>query len=303
MSKDTSKDTTIDANASSADDDFAKLLVLLIRRRWWVLGGIALGLAVAGLAIWLITPIYRSTTVAFPANNKEGSGGLGSVLSQFSGMASMAGLDIGESGNPEAVAILNSRQFNERFITQNALMPILFAKDWDSSRGAWKSGIRRPKTLWDGYDYFTKKVRTVLEDRKSGLLTIHVDWKNRDLAAQWANQTIVQLNQEMRQRAIDEAAGMVIYLNKELEKADNLSLREQISKLIESEIKERAVATVRYEYAYHVIDAAEPADPRHPAKPQVRVYLVFGAIAGLILGILAALLDQSIRKSAARGSF
>jgi uncharacterized protein involved in exopolysaccharide biosynthesis len=295
MSNQIPNDGIRERDESHSDDDFARLLAVLIRRRWWVLGATAVGLLVAGLAVWLITPIYRSTTVAFPANNKEGMGGLSSVLSQFSGVASMAGLDVGESGNPEAVAILSSRQFNERFILANGLMPILFHKDWDSSRNDWKSTVRRPKTLWDGYDYFVRKVRAVTEDRKSGLLTIHVDWSDRGLAAQWANQIVVQLNQEMRQRAIDEATGMVTYLNKELEKTDNLSLKEAVSKLIESEIKERALATVRYEYAYHVIDAAEPADPRHPTKPQVRVYLVFGAIAGLILGILAALLDRSIK--------
>jgi capsular polysaccharide biosynthesis protein len=277
-----------------ADDDFARLLAILIRRRWWVLGATTLGLLAAALTIWLMTPIYRSTTVAFPASHKGSLGGIGNVLSQVSGVASMAGLDVGDSGNPEAVAILNSRQFNERFILANALMPILFDKDWDASRNDWKPHLLRPRTLWDGYDYFVRKVRTVSEDRKSGLLTINIDWSNRDQAAQWANKILAQLNQEMRQRAIDEATAMVSYLNKELDKADNLSLKEAISKLIESEIKERALATVRYEYGYHVIDAAEPADPRHPSKPQMRVYLVFGAIGGLILGILAALLDQSI---------
>jgi capsular polysaccharide biosynthesis protein len=304
MINDVPEDQPHEREEARDDDDFARLLATLMRRRWWIAGAIAIGLLAAGSALLVITPLYRSTAVAFPANNKESLGGLSSVLSQFSGVASMAGLDVGDSGNAEALAILTSRQFNERFILANGLMPILFRKYWDASRNDWKPNLRRPITLWDGYDYFFRKVRSVSEDRKTGLLTVHVDWRDRDQAAQWANLIIAQLNQEMRQHAIDEATDMVAYLHKELDKTDNLALKESISKLIESEIKERALATVRYQYAYHVVDSAEPADPRHPIKPQPRVYLVFGAIAGLILGIAAALLDQSIngRRSPPRKS-
>ena len=257
-------------------------------------------LLIAGLALWLLPPLYRSTAVAFPVVDKESQGGLGGVLSQFSGVASMAGLDIAGNGNPEAVAIIKSRQFTERFITKNALMPVLFHKDWDAARNDWKPNLRHPRTLWDGYDLFSRKVRTVIEDRKSGMLTINVEWRDRDVAARWANLLVAQLNEEMRQRAIDEATGMILYLDKESEKADNLALKESIARLIESEIKQRALATVRHEYAYHLIDAAEPADRWHPSSPQAKVWLVFGVIGGLILGVMAALLSQWITSFRAR---
>ena len=276
------------------DDDFAQLVATIIRRRWIVLGGMAFGLLISGLLLLVLHPYFRSTVVAFPNNDKEAMGGLSSVLSQVSGVASMAGLDIGEGGNPEAIAILKSREFNERFITANGLMPILFSKSWDSARNDWKPNLRHVPTLWDGYDYLTKKVRTVTEDRKSGLLTINIDWKDRALSARWANQIIAQLNEEMRQRAIAEATDMVTYLNKEMEKTDNLALRDAVSHLIESEIKQRALATVRYDYAYRVVDQAEPADPRHPIRPLPKVYLVFGALGGLILGVGAALMHAPL---------
>jgi capsular polysaccharide biosynthesis protein len=223
-------------------------------------------------------------------------GALGSVIQEFSGVASMAGLDVGENGNPEALAILKSREFNERFITANNMMPILFRKYWDDTRNDWKPNLRRVPTLWDGFDYFTKKVRTLTEDRKSGLLTINVDWRDRDLASKWANLIIAQLNEEMRQRAINEASGMVTYLTKEMERSDNLALRESVSRLIESEIKQRALATVRIDYAYRVVDVAEPADKRHPIRPLARIYLVFGALGGLIFGIGIALVRRPLER-------
>jgi uncharacterized protein involved in exopolysaccharide biosynthesis len=300
MSNDNPQDNPTLRQNEKGDDDFARLLTILIRRRWWIVGATSLGLLIAGMALLLLTPLYRSTAVAFPVDNKESAGGLGGVLSQFSGMASMAGLDIAGNGNPEALAIIKSRQFTERFITKNALMPILFHKDWDVALNDWKPNLRRPRTLWDGYDLFSRKIRTVTEDRKSGMLTVNVEWRDRYVAAQWANQLVAQLNEEMRQHAIDEATGMILYLDKESEKAENVALKESISRLIESEIKERALATVRHEYAYHLIDAAEPADPRHPSSPQAKVYLVFGGLGGLILGIVAALVNQSLGTLKAR---
>jgi uncharacterized protein involved in exopolysaccharide biosynthesis len=287
---------SVSSDSESADDDFAQLLASIIRQRWMVLVCVAIGLIIGGALLWYLTPFYRSTVVGFPNNNKEALGGLGSVIQEFSGVASMAGLDVGDNGNPEALAILKSREFSERFITANNLMPILFHKYWDDARNDWKPNLRKVPTLWDGFDYFTKKVRSLTEDRKSGLLTINVDWRDRDLASKWANQLITQLNAEMRQRAIDEASGMVTYLNKEMERSDNLALRESVSRLIESEIKQRALATVRIDYAYKVVDVAEPADPRHPIRPLARVYLVFGALGGLIVGIGIALLRRPISR-------
>jgi uncharacterized protein involved in exopolysaccharide biosynthesis len=300
MSNDNPQDNPIGRQDDKSDEDFARLLTILIRRRWWVIGAMSSGLLLAVLALWLITPNYRSTAVAFPVVDKTSAGGLGGVLSQFSGMASMAGLDVGDNGNPEALAIIKSRQFTERFITKNALMPVLFHKDWDVARNDWKPNLRRPRTLWDGFDLFARKVRSVTEDRKSGMLTVNVEWRDRDVAAQWANQLVAQLNEEMRQHAIDEATGMIQYLDKESEKAENMALKESISRLIESEIKERALATVRHEYAYHLIDPAEPADPLHPSSPQPKVYLIFGLLGGLIVGVVAALLSQSITSFRAR---
>jgi uncharacterized protein involved in exopolysaccharide biosynthesis len=283
-------------DSADADDDFAQLLATIIRQRRLVLASVAVGLILGGFMLWYLTPFYRSTVVGFPNNNKEALGALGSVIQEFSGVASMAGLDVGDNGNPEALAILKSRQFNERFITSNNLMPILFHKYWDDAQNDWKPKLRRVPTLWDGFDYFSKKVRTLTEDRKSGLLTINVDWRDRDLASKWANLLIAQLNAEMRQRAIDEASGMVAYLTKEMERSDNLALRDSVSRLIESEIKQRALATVRIDYAYKVVDVAEPADPRHPIRPLARIYLVFGALGGLIFGIGIALVRRPIAR-------
>lgn len=279
-----------------ADDDFARLLATIIRQRWLVLAFIVVGLLVGGFLLWYLTPFYRSTVVGYPNNSKDSMGALGSVIQEFSGVASMAGLDVGDNGNPEALAILKSREFNERFLTANNMMPILFHKYWDDARNDWKPNLRKVPTLWDGFDYFTKKIRAITEDRKSGLLTINVDWRDRDLAAKWANLLIAQLNEEMRQRAITEANGMVTYLTKEMEHSDNLALRDSVSRLIESEIKQRALATVRYDYAYRVVDTAEPADKRHPIRPLARIYLVFGALGGLICGISAALLRRPISR-------
>jgi uncharacterized protein involved in exopolysaccharide biosynthesis len=282
--------------SADADADFARLLATIIRQRWLVLAFVAVGLAAGGFLLWYLTPFFRSTVVGFPNNSKESMGALGSVIQEFSGVASMAGLDVGDNGNPEALAILKSREFNERFITANNMMPILFHKYWDDARNDWKPQLRKVPTLWDGFDYFTKKVRTVTEDRKSGLLTINVDWRDRDLAARWANQLVAQLNDEMRQRAITEANGMITYLTKEMERSDNLALRESVSRLIESEIKQRALATVRYEYAYRVVDTAEPADKRHPIRPLPKVYIVFGALGGFICGVGVALMRRPVSR-------
>jgi len=116
--------------------DAREFLALLRRRKWLIVGAVALCSAAFWAAALLITPVYRVTTVLAPARAEGGLGGLlGGAMGQLGGLAEMAGVSIGggDGATEEALAVLGSQEFTQRFIVQENLLPILYASKWDAA--------------------------------------------------------------------------------------------------------------------------------------------------------------------------
>jgi uncharacterized protein involved in exopolysaccharide biosynthesis len=264
-------------------------------RRWWILAATVTVTMAAILIAFLTTPVYRASVVMVPAAAERGGlgGGLGAALGQIGGLASIAGINLNSSGieTEEALAVLRSREFTETFIRDKQLLPKLFRKKWDSQAGTWRDG-EDPPTAAQAYRYFHRKVRSIQQDQKTGLVTLQIDWRDREEAAQWANELVARLNAEMRARAIAQADASVGYLEKELESTATLATREAISRLIEAQIKQRMLANVTQEYAFRVADKAMPADANDPIRPKKAMLIASGVVLGLGLGVLMALLAR-----------
>ena len=80
---------------------------------------------------------------------------------------------------------------------------------------------------------FDRNIRRVTEDRKTGLITLEVRWRNPQEAADWANWMAQDLNASMRQRAIDESERMLSHMRTELDAATHVELRAAVSRLME----------------------------------------------------------------------
>lgn len=242
-----------------------------------VVGGL-----LAFLASYAFAPIYRVRTVLAPAEARELPGGLNAVLGQVGGLASLAGLDFGgEKKVQEAIEILTSRNFTQQFIAENGLLPRLYKRRWDSERQAWRAGAEVP-TEWQGYDRFDRKVRRVFQDRRSGFVTLEIDWTDSVEGAKWANRLVASLNLGMRQRAIRSADESIKYLESEYGRTQSIDVREAISKLVQQQMNSRMLASTRAEFAFRVLDPALPIDDDEFVRPNRPLFAAGGAVAGLI---------------------
>jgi len=269
-----------------------ELFARLWRRRTWIILSTIFSTAGAIAIAFLMTPIYRATTVLVPAGaerNKLGS--LSSTLGQLGGLASLAGLGMGANDieTEEALAVLHSRGFTERFVVDNNLMPKLFSSRWNNSTNTWNVPEKKQPTQADAYKYLDKKIRHITRDIKTGLVTIQIDWKDRDEAARWGNSMVERINAEMRQRAVTQADAYVGYLTQELAKTTDIGTRDAINRLIESQIKQRMVATVTQEYAFRVIDRALAPDAKDRQSPIKALFAALGLLLGFAVGCFAAL--------------
>lgn len=285
-------------------DDSPSLRVIvatLVEMRWWIGVTVLVVTASFTAAAFLMKPIYRASTVLIPVSMEEMSLGnaMGSAVGQLSGLASLAGITLGgsDSSIEEALAVLRSCDFTAAFITEYDLMPKLFEKKWNAKIGAWKVRVKKRPTIPKACDYFARKVRTLTRDKRTGLVLLQIDWKDRNEAALWANIMVGRLNAEMRNRAIEHANASLTYLEKELAATKVVETRQAINRLIEGQIQRRMLANVTEEYAFRVVDSAMPPDVDDPVRPKKKLFVAIGLLLGLLAGVASALAYSTVSRT------
>lgn len=237
-------------------------------------GAILVGLAFAS------DPIYKSEVVLLPKESSPTSG-LASQLGQFGGIAGLIGLNAGGSKvRDESLAVLRSRAFVSEFIKRNDLLPRLTL----ASKNLFRTHAGKNMDLQDAIKYFDSNVRTIYDDKKLGIIRITIRWRDPETAASLANGMAAQLNQEIREQAIQESTSNVEYLRSELQKSQLVFLSQAIGTLLEGEIKRLMIARGSEEYAFRILDPAQPA-----VRPEWPRPVFMGAIGCLIGGLLAIL--------------
>ena len=247
-----------------------------IKHRWKLVALITLIFVGIGIALSISAPrMYQAEVVLIPTKKQAT---LSSSLGQLSGMTGMAGISLPSAEAGEPLAFLKSKDFIRAFIVDNNLLPILYAKRWDAINQRWKNpDVKKQPDVRDGVRYFDRSIRSVLEDKKTGLVTLTIKWKDSQQAADWANLLVKRLNDRMRQRAITDAGRSVSYLQQEIAATNVVSLQQSLGRVLESEMQKLLLAQANEEFAFKVIDAAYPAK-----SPSNASTLLIGFCFGLI---------------------
>jgi uncharacterized protein involved in exopolysaccharide biosynthesis len=241
--------------------------------------------ALAAVVAFNITPIFRAEIVVLAVRNGSMGGG-GSLSSQLGGLASiasLAGVNLDSAGGAdrEAKAILESRRMAEEFIKQNNLLDVILPN------------AKKTPTLWLAVKSFREGVLEIREDKRTGLATLYISWKDPGVAAEWANGFVALANERIRARAIDEANRNLKFLNEQIEKTKIVEVQHSLYSLIENETKTLMLANARAEYAFNVIDPAVPSERK--ISPHRSIYVLFGAFTGSAIGLLVAYLLRKRR--------
>jgi uncharacterized protein involved in exopolysaccharide biosynthesis len=241
---------------------------------------VAMGLAYAFTA----KEIFRAEVLLKPVDTKSAPGMLG-ALGGLGGLASLAGINIGTGNTAEPIAVLSSREFTAAFLEDQNLLPVLFPSKWDSANRRWKAATfsRSVPDVRDGVRYFDKNVRTVREDKKTGFVTMSIEWTDPNVAATWANLLVERVNERMRNRALAESELNVAYLKQELASSNIVSLQQSIGHVLESELQKLMLAKATKEYSFKIIDHA--VAPKWRSSPYRA--LIVGA--SFILGIASSI--------------
>jgi uncharacterized protein involved in exopolysaccharide biosynthesis len=291
------KASTVQPPALDEDDEITlgDIIGVLRKRKLGMTLAALIGLGLGTAYFIYAPPWFRAEVLLKPSEQKNS----GSSSSDAAGaLASLTGINL-NSGNmtAEPMAILTSREFLGKFITDHNLMPVLFKKRWDAQTNSWKkSRIFPPPDLRDAEGYFKTQMVEVQENKKTGLVTLTLDWKDPNAAADWANELVQRVNDRMRQRAIKESEYNVHFLEQELAAANIVPLQQSIGRVLEDELQKLMLAKGNLEYSFRVVDPAQP--PRHPIGLPRPMYILLGLVIGLALYVTAVVTRYILARSA-----
>ena len=172
------------------------------------------------------------------------------------------------------------------------LIPLFYPEKWDSEKQRWNVPQNKQPTAATAFKFFDRRVRSVTQDKKTGLVTLQVEWKDPQRAADWANELVRRLNAEMRRRALSEANASLGYLEKELSGTNAVETRGAINRLIETQINRRMLANVTEQFAFRVVDPALPPDLSDKVRPKKALMIIVGGCLGGLLACLMVLLTR-----------
>ena len=286
------------------EDDEINLLDywrILMRYKWLIILLTITSAAGTIAYAFSLTPIYRAEVTLAPAS--EDKSAASALAGQFGGLASLAGVSLGGGGGKteEAIATLNSRLFTDTFIKEKNLMPILFADMWDKNSENWKVESDKDKpTSWKAYKLFHSDIRSISEDKKTGMLALSIEWKDPEIATLWANELVKRINSHQKAAAIKEAQQSIEYLKNELQETSVVEMRQAIFRLIEAQTKNIMLANVRDEFVFKIIDPA--VVPEEKIKPKKKLMAILGTIVGFMLGVFLAFLLAFLKKQKEQNS-
>lgn len=182
----------------------------------------------------LLTPMYSAKVSLLPPAS-GGGGGLGSLLGDASGLATLAGISLGGKGGSSAktyVTLLESRTAMDMAAKRFKLAERYNVEKYE-----------------DVYKEIKEKVE-ILADKKSDLVTIEVLDKDPKFAADLANGYYQILEELQDKLAVTEAQRKRLFFEKQFEEAKNnladaeVKLTEVQEKTGVLEIQSQAIATV-----------------------------------------------------------
>lgn len=265
---------------------------VLMEKKWLIAGITSAVTVLAVIYALLATPVYRAEALLAPVEG-ERRGRMSELMSRYGGLAAMAGIDLSpELGKNEALAILQSRRFLGDFIHEENLVPVLFADNWNAEKGSWTVKKENIPTESDAVRAF-KGILSVSEDRKTGLVTVGVEWKDSVLVAEWANKLVSRVNQEIREKTIEKSRKSIDYLEKQLQQTNSAENRQMIYSLIQSDIKNLMLADITDEVAFKVIDPA--VVPKNRSKPQRKKIVLIGMVLGLAGSVFIVFAERFLK--------
>ena len=272
--------------------------------------------AVASVIYALSVPNqYKATALLAPAQSD--GGGLSGALGQLGGLASLAGVSLGggESGEAQiAQEVMKSWSYIEGFIADNNIAVEVYAAEgwskgsnelqidddlYDTETKTWSvendtTGEVGPPSSWKLFESFSERL-TVSEDKKSGLVSVSIEYYSPQIAKQWVDLYVQSVNRFMQQRQVDKVTRNINYLQEQIEKTSIAQMQEVFYTIIEEQTKNKMLAEASPEYAFVAVGPSMV--PELKSQPKRALICILGTLLGGMLSVLTVLIMHYAKKA------
>jgi len=251
---------------------------------------------------------YKATALLSSADSS--GGGLSGALGQLGGLASLAGVSLGGGESSEgqiAQEIMQSWSFIEGFVEDNNLAVGVYAADgwdkssnelqinsglYDASKSQW---LVEPPSSWSLFKTFSG-ILSVSEDKKSGLVSVSIEYYSPLIAKQWLDLYVAAINEHMQKREMAKVTRNIEYLQAQIKKTNIAEMQEVFYTIIEEQIKSKMLAEASPEYAFVAVSPSMV--PEQKSQPKRALMCILGTLLGGMLSVLLVLVLHYGRKSA-----
>ena len=258
---------------------------------------------------------YKATVLLAPANSD--SSDLSGALGQLGGLASLAGVDIGGGDSSEAQMaqeIMKSWSFIDVFIAENNISVEVYAAEgwsrgsnelqidddiYDAETKTWlvendNTGEVGPPSSWVLFQAFSERL-VVSENKKSGLVTVSIEYYSPQIAKQWLDMYVAAINAHMQQRQKEKVTSNINYLQAQIDKTSVAEMREVFYTIIAEQTKNKMLSSASPEYVFVAVSPSMV--PEEKSQPQRAFICIVGTLLGGMLSVLLVLVMHYARKS------
>lgn len=261
---------------------------------------------------------YTSEALLAPRTDGGAGGALGQMASQFGGLASLAGVNLGGLGDQGATVVaiemLKSREFFGTYLYDEVLIDLMAAEGWDRGTGevliddslfdantaTWVRDVSEEfqikPSIQEAHEKFFEEFLSVSEDKSTGFVTVAVTHYSPTVASNWVTLIVEGVNEAVRARDVQEAEKSIAFLNEQRLKTNLVSLTEVFAELIEQQTKTVMLANASDEYVFQVIEP--PVAPELHSEPKRALICVLGTLLGSMLAVIVVLIRHYVRNEA-----
>jgi len=251
--------------------DLAVLFKALFQGKWIIISFTSIASIIVVIYSLSLPNIYKAEALLVPLSSNDNVGG---NLQDLGGLASLAGISLGDSVDMSAIAIekLHSLSFFEEKILPQINLPDLMAvKSWnpssnlitydeeiyDASTQTWTREITPLQTpqpsAQESFIAFMEHVGGI-KDLKTTFVTIFAKHQSPFIAKEWADLVIKELNSFYREKDKTEAMYAVDYLNEQLSVTRLSEVKLVISEVLAQQIQTLSLIEANENYVFDFID-------------------------------------------------